>query len=183
MKKRIFVAINLPGRVKKKIEQEVENLTSSYRFLPPENWHLTLSFLGYQDDHSLSLIINTLKETANKFESPLIEFEKIIYGPPKKTPRMIWLLGSPETSSKLSIIKNSLEDALIDNGVRFRHEQRPYTSHLTLARFESRAKSSLSTIEKELPLKFEAESLDLMESHLRRTGAQYEALSRFNFLT
>lgn len=189
MKRRVFVAINLPEAAKKKIDAEAEKIKLVFeeqnffgcRFAPPENLHLTISFLGYQEDNSVALIADAAKETAKKFESPSIVFEKIIYGPPKGTPRMIWLSGSDKTSKNLAEIKNYLEDLLLENGVGFQQENRPYSTHLTLARLETTPKTSLPKIEKDFRLEFSAKNLDLMESHLKKTGAEYESLSGFNF--
>lgn len=202
MKRRVFVAINLPEAAKKKIDEEAEKIKlvfekqnfSGCRFAPPQNLHLTISFLGYQDDNSVALIADAAKETAKKFENPQVVFEKIIYGPPraslaplsgppKGTPRMIWLSGSDKTSKNLTEIKNYLENLLLENGVGFQQENRPYKTHLTLARFETAPKTSLPAIEKDFRVEFSAKNLDLMESHLKKTGAEYEPLSSFNFKT
>jgi 2'-5' RNA ligase len=188
MKRRLFVAINLPREIKQKLETEVEKLKKLFmeagfdiRFLLPENWHLTISFLGYQIEEDLNSIIEATQMTVKKFENPKIEFEKINYGPPDKPPRMIWLVGSKETSQKLTLIKDFLEKELINRGVRLvRREYRLFNSHLTLAKFEL-SRKSLPPIEKSFSHKFEAKSLDLMESHLKRTGAEYEILARFDF--
>lgn len=187
MKRRLFIAINLPVEIKQKLGAEVGELKELFikagldiRFLSAENWHLTLTFLGYQDDADINLIINALQAVAPKFDMPVIEFEKIIYGPPDKPPRMIWLTGTKETSKSLAAIKDELEKELIDQGVRFQRESRLFNAHLTLARFEL-SKKSLPDIEKSFSHEFGAKSLDLMESHLKRTGAEYEILSSFDF--
>jgi 2'-5' RNA ligase len=191
--KRIFIAINLPTEIKEKIAQIVERINiekilddSSFRWASPDNWHLTISFLGYQPDEAIGPILEAIKETAEEFPAPTVEFEKIIMAPPDKPARMVWLTGSKETSKSLGGIRSYLEDLLIKNGVRFRTENRPFNAHLTLARFQPN----------ELPgypinqlsnhpihqLSFTAGSLDLMESHLKRSGAEYEVLSELTFL-
>lgn len=186
MSKRIFIAVNLPESAKRKIEQEVERLRPLFyerdtRFLPSENWHLTLSFLAYQSDDSIGKIVSVCQRTAKIFSSPKIVFEKIVYGPPGKISRMIWLSGSPMTSRGLTSIKDELENELYDAGVRFRREERQFKAHLTLARFEAAPRGALPEIEKKWPLAFKAKTLDLMESHLKRSGAQYEILNNFAF--
>lgn len=154
---------------------------SDVRFLSPENWHLTIEFLSYQDDNSINLITKAITDTVQSFEAPIIEFEKIIYGPAGKTPRMIWLVGSAPTSEALSEIKDVLEKNLFEYGVRFRQEARKFNAHVTLARFESAKLDTLPPLEVLFTKSFEAESLDLMESHLKRSGAEYALLSRFDF--
>ncbi len=198
--KRLFIAINLPPHLKEIIAKSVNNKLISircgglpdeakdFRWLSPENWHLTLVFLGYQPDEKIPNILESVKTTTQSLISSkrpiLVEFEKIIWAPPDKPARMIWLCGTKETSESLGEIKNYLEDSLVKNGVRFRIENRPYNAHLTLARFnfiksDLRKEVGLPNIEN---LSFTAQSLDLMESQLKRTGAEYEILTRMDFL-
>ncbi len=205
--KRVFVAVNLPENLKKDLASAVDKIKPLFgagvRFLSTENYHLTVEFLGYQDDHSVSLISRALEKTAVEFQPPTIRFEKIIYGPAEKMPRLIWLTCDKETSFGLGKIKNFLEKELFALGVRFRQEHRLFNAHLTIARFEAMsqsrfARSGVARQNRELPplsagggsasggeisvnREFEAESIDLMESHLKRSGAQYEALSKFEF--
>ncbi len=202
--KRLFIAINLPEETKNKIEEIVNDLKISVnqridqlesvaeiKFLPKENWHLTISFLGYQPDEKIPNILESIKTTTQSLVSLkrpiLIEFERIILAPPGRTPRMIWLVGSKETSKILGTIKTKLEDELIKNGVRFKRENREYNTHLTLARFQSIfGTSDVPNMDIRRPkienISFIAQSLDLMESHLKRTGAEYEILSTLTFL-
>lgn len=195
--RRLFIAINLPEEIKREIARIITQINAneiSIRWLPPENWHLTISFLGYQLDEAISPIIESLKETVKNFSAPLMEFEKIIYGPPNKSPRMIWLAGTKETSKILSEIKNKLEDELIKNRVQFKKDNRGFNCHLTLARFlETRINTDLKQIDTDIirinqylnqhksAFAFYAKSFDLMESHLKRTGAEYEILASLTF--
>ena len=194
MRHRVFVAINLDEKTiieiaelidecRKKLPRGIEN---QIRFLPPENWHITLSFLGYQDEADIEKIKAVLEETAKGYPSTSsgnnlfeVRFERIIWGPLERTPRMIWLLGDGSTSKKLGEIKNRLEDILETNDVPFDRETRPLNAHITLARFDMRLPQPKPEIEKAVELRFEAKSLDLMESQLSRGGAQYTILQKF----
>lgn len=223
MKKRLFIAINLPQDTKEEIEKILEDLRNyenvparlrmgevqaggrkyeNIRFLPPENWHLTLTFLGYQPDEAIPSIIKSIKEAISILSRVIVlknglkvEFEKIIWAPPGRSPRMIWLLGNKKSSEVLSKIKNALEDELIKNNVKFQRETRPYNTHLTLARFhQARINADIDADlrglnisvnqrihQRESALSFQAQSLDLMESQLKRTGAEYQVLASSTF--
>ncbi len=184
--RRLFIAINLPENIKRQIENLVSQIKidADIRWIAPENWHLTITFLGYQPDEAIKLILESLKETAASFKTPEIKFEKIIFGPPNKSPRMIWLTTAKETSQKLSTIKIYLENALIKNGVRFKKENREYNGHLTLARFpQTQITPKINTSHRyESTLAFYATNLDLMESRLKKTGSEYEVLAKVDFL-
>lgn len=192
MRKRLFVAINLPDEIKDKIKEVVREIQPLFdgeiRFLKPDTWHITITFLGYQPEDATPAIIESIKlaipNHSQILKNSRIVFERIVLGPIGKRPRMIWLIATNETSKNLILIKNKLEDELIKKGVRFEREKRGLGSaHITLARFqvgeaEIREGFSLPKIEN---ISFTAESLDLMESHLKRTGAEYETLSKVDF--
>ncbi|KKQ23173.1 2'-5' RNA ligase [Candidatus Wolfebacteria bacterium RIFCSPLOWO2_01_FULL_38_11] len=186
MNRRLFIAINLPENIKDKIQEILKASPAYYddhiMFAKPENWHLTVSFLGYQPEEAINKIIESIKDTAKKFQNPLIEFEKIIWGPLNKPPRMLWMLGSIESAKKMEDIKNVVENNLKKNNIRFEKEERRFNCHLTLARFKT---GKVKTSEIELPkiekMAFNANSLDLIESHLNRSGAKYENLLAVKF--
>jgi len=185
---------------------------SVFRWIPKEQWHLTITFLGHQSDEAIEPILRSIKQTVQDYSNILknnrIVFEKIILAPPQKTPRMIWLIATKETSEMLGTIKNKLEDELVKNGIRFQRENRKYNAHLTLARFQqtrtyadpeadaprrygaglTRANADNISVNQRSNqresawLAFYAESLDLMESHLKPTGAEYEILAKVDFM-
>jgi len=178
--KRLFIAINLLRDIKEKIAQITQGPGQpAFRWLLPENWHLTIIFLGHQPDEAIQSILNSIKETVKNFLPPMIEFEKMILAPPQKQPRMVWLCGVKETSENLAAIKKNLENVLVENGVRFHRENREYSAHLTLARFRFFKEAGFPKIKK---LSFAARSLDLMESRLKRAGAEYERLAKVDFI-
>ncbi|MBU6500970.1 MAG: RNA 2',3'-cyclic phosphodiesterase [Patescibacteria group bacterium] len=190
MNRRLFIAINLDKRTKEGISRLVEEfktkipweLSSSIRFTPPENWHLTLSFLGYQDDEDIGVIMEAAQKAAKQFSPQNISLTETVYGPSERKPRMIWFLTDSYTEHNLAEIKNVLEDGLEEANVRFKREQRPFTGHLTLARLTTDfTADNLPTIGRDVHMQFEADGLDLMESELKRGGAEYTSLQKFLF--
>jgi len=185
--KRLFVSINIPVEIKSRLRRQVEvlkDLFPSARFMDEKNWHITLVFLGYQDDSALIPITKSIQEAANNFSISEINLSNISYGPIKGTPKMLWLNVALESSRLLSPIKIFLEDVLIKNGVGFKIENRIFNAHITLARFEEKIKENLPELPKnfeKLDWKFNAESLDLMESRLSKRGAEYEILQKYVF--
>ena len=192
--KRLFIAINLTEDIKKEIRRIIEEVDSkmhfskqpTFRWLPEENWHLTLTFLGGQPDKSIGSILESIKSAVLCIEPPLIEFGDVLFAPqkifggPDRPPRMIWLTTTKQTSEILGKIKNKLEDLLDKNGVKFRKENRKFQGHLTLARFEPlfRKETKLLRVG---DLIFTSQSLDLMESKLFRIGAEYIILEKVDF--
>ncbi|MDO8584761.1 MAG: RNA 2',3'-cyclic phosphodiesterase [bacterium] len=182
-KKRIFIAINLAPGVRdelgKHIADLVAELPESVRFVPPEFLHFTLTFLGDQTDETIGDIVSVMRDLVPQFTPPEIAITGVTYGPPGKAPRMIWAMTDEASSEAIGEIKTAIEDALSDRGVRFEREARKYLGHLTLARFE-RAEN-LPNIEMPISIRFIPESVDLMESGLKRSGAEYGLLTEIEF--
>ncbi len=197
MPRRVFVAINLDQAALSAIEKRVEGLKIRFpdrwvRFMPKENWHITISFLGNQDDTTVYKIAEILKHIVREIEPPKIAFEKFMYGPAPSHPRMIWLTTTKTTSETLETIKERLNGAFIQAGIYFRREHRGFNGHITLARlnFAEQNLSGLARLEnvpqlpffhESLSIAFETRSLDFMESHLGRLGAHYDILGEFSF--
>ncbi len=186
MKKRIFIAINLDQATRRAIETEVQELKTLFhdrvRFVDSENWHITISFLDYQEDPAIGLIVRALQEYAPQLAAPEVHFEKIHYGPSDRDRRMIWLVGSSQASAKLGVIKKDLDDRFMEAGIRFKREHRLFQAHLTLVRF-GYAPEALPALDRSIDCGFTAKSLDLMESVLKPAGPEYSLLSRFDFLS
>lgn len=185
MKHRVFIAINLPEDIKKK----VYDFRQKWDFLPVrwtkrDSLHLTLVFIGYVSDEEVVQICNLTKQLAAKHQPFFINFEKILYGPPLrqaqgKPPRMFWLKG--KASEELSRIKKELENTLIssDGLGAFRSEHRPFSPHITLARIkmgEWHNLEKLPEIEQDFKAGFAVNSLEVMESDLKKDGAEYAVL-------
>jgi len=182
-KRRIFIAINLPEKIKKKLmdyQSKWPNLP--IRWIKPENLHLTLAFLGYLSDEELLEVLKITKEVASRNSSFLINLKKIIYGPPKKMPpRMVWAEG--EKSEELGKLQKDLENSLLSSSFKGlpEPEARPYTPHITLGRiraweFRQIEPEERPKIAEEISLSFEVNSIEVMESVLKRGGAEYTIL-------
>lgn len=176
MKKRVFIAINLPEKLKKRAEIFREKFDYlPVRWTKEESLHLTLIFIGYASNEQILEICRLLKETADETEPFLIKFRKIILAPPGKPPRMIWAEG--EESKELSELKNKLEEAMLGENTGFNHkESRPIKPHITLARIKTgrwRELPSLPEISEEFNFEVPVQSIELMESDLRSDGAEY----------
>jgi len=133
-KHRVFVAINLPQKVK----NQIYNLKEKWRDLPGRftkkgSLHLTLVFLGYLDDQQIFSLINRLKKVKTPEAFDLV-FNKICYGPKGKKPRMIWLCG-PKIS-ELSVLRKNIENAI--GGNWYRRNAKEFSPHITLMRLRGR---------------------------------------------
>jgi 2'-5' RNA ligase len=111
----------------------------------------------------------------------LVNLKKIIYGPPKKMPpRMVWVEG--EKSKEFTQLRNDLEKSLLTSDkVHFSPEDRAFSPHITLGRIRSWEFRQIEPEERpevneEINLSFEVNSIEVMESQLKRGGAEYAVL-------
>lgn len=185
MNRRVFIAINLPESLKIKLAK----FQSKWSDLPAkwtkkENLHITLAFLGYVQDDEIPEILRKTEEIAKKHKPFQLNFNKICYGPPKKALRMVWAMG--EKSEELKGLQGDLENSL--SNLPFKKENRSYSSHITLARirqweFKQIEPEERPQIEELIDLSFEVNSIELMESQLKRTGAKYIVLQSMPLLS
>ncbi|MCD5396320.1 MAG: RNA 2',3'-cyclic phosphodiesterase [Candidatus Pacebacteria bacterium] len=178
---RIFIAINLPEDIKSKLLSFQKKWpTLPCRGVKKENLHITLIFLGNLDDNQLFETINTSKEVAKRHKPFLVKLEKICFGPPKKfPPRMVWVKGA--LNQGLANLQKDLEDSIFKlSTYKYKTKgARPFSPHITLARikvWEFRRLEDKPEIDEEIDLTFEVNSFEIMESFLKRSGAEYEIL-------
>lgn len=95
---------------------------------------------------------------------------------------MIWLRTDQATSALLGKMRDILENELAVRGVPFQSEMRAFSGHITLAKFTGETtRVLLPPIERPLQFNFPAASIDLMESELKRSSAEYTMLQSFPF--
>jgi len=179
-KRRLFIAINLPDNVKKRLAewQGKWNLDRKYiNWVRKENLHITLVFIGYVDDDETYEICKLVKKTAKRHESFHIDLERITIGPPDKTPRMFWAEGGK--SQELADLQNDLENAL-NIGTGFKKEVRPFRPHITLARFKYQIAKDLPKVDDVFKAEIPVDTIEVMQSNLHRSGPEYTILESVN---
>lgn len=185
MGRRIFLALNLPEEIKKKLVEYQEKWPGlPVRWTRKENLHITLIFLGYLSDQELSELCRICQEVASRNFSFTVNLKKIIYAPPKKMPpRMIWIAG--EKSKEFIQLREDLEKSLFtSNKISFSPEERDFSPHITLGRiraweFRKIEPEERPEMNEEIDLSFGVNSLEVMESQLKRGGAEYTILASF----
>ncbi|UCF05988.1 MAG: RNA 2',3'-cyclic phosphodiesterase [bacterium] len=182
---RLFFAVVTADSVKRIVERQIETFpvqNPPWRWIPPENYHMTLKFLGDVEEDRL----RELGEAALSV-APRIPPFRLAYGgfgvfPSLSRPRVIFY-ELKEGHEELATLAGALEGALEQIG--FPRERRPFRAHLTLARIKRplppQVRNLLTTVP---PLPGtpaqQVDSFVLMRSHLRRTGAVYEEIEQFD---
>jgi RNA 2',3'-cyclic 3'-phosphodiesterase len=177
---RIFIAINLPDSVKKNLSaQQLKWAELPCRWTRKENLHITLAFLGYLNDEELVELCKITREIASRHDPVMIKLNKIIYAPKNQPPRMIWVEG--EENQELEKLQKDLANSL---PVEKEKENKQYVPHITLGKikqmeFKIIEPEERPQIDESISLSFEASSIEIMESELKRGGPEYELVESF----
>lgn len=187
MIKRVFAAINLSPEIENKLVEFQKNWpTLPCRWLKKETFHLTLAFLGNRNEQELEKIFKAVKQTTEKNAAFSIFLNKVCYGPEKKIPpRLIQVQG--EKSAAFYQLKQDLSEFLAKT-INFVPEKRESVPHITIARIKKWDWRQIEPeqrpeINLEISLEIPVKSIEIMEAHLKPTGAEYEALKSFCLIT
>lgn len=177
---RLFVALDLPHQVKDELARAVETLQEvlpGARWVPRENLHLTLAFLGEVPDERLRAISSAVGEAAGGLVDFSTHLEGIGGFPSARRARVVWA-GLADPAGGIAGMAEVVASALEPLG--FVREERALTAHVTLARL--RAPRLLPPVAVDLDrTPFPVERLTLFRSRLGRPAPRYEALATFPF--
>ena len=183
---RLFVALEIPGEIRGALAaflKELRAIAPQAKWVRADNLHATLKFLGEVEPCKLAAVKTALAEIRSP-RAVVLDFRGLGFFPNEKRPRVFW--AGMEASPNLAPLAADVDQALHKLG--FPPEERPFTPHLTLARFNppglpplleaaaqqnhSRSFGSLTTRE-----------FHLIESKLKPTGAEYTNLQSFPFVS
>lgn len=186
-KHRIFVAINLPDDIKRElVKYHKKWLELPAKWTNFNNLHITLEFLGDLTDEELGEVCVSVKEAVVKHNSFNINLNKVLYGPPGlrsgQVPKMIWVMG--DRPDELLSLKTDLQRFLLKT-VRFAPEKRTSLLHVTLAKIREWEWKKIEPeerpeINENIDFTFTVESIEVMESVLKRGGPEYTIIESYN---
>ena len=127
---RLFVAIELPEQVKAELGLICCGLPGA-RWVPPEQFHLTVCFIGETGGALRKAIHEALAIV--KYPAFSVQLHGIGFFPPRKTPHTLWV-GLKESDS-LHQLHKKIQTKLTALGLEF--EQRNFAPHVTLARLRN----------------------------------------------
>lgn len=132
---RAFIAIELPQHLQEAIEKQTARLrqvlgTDLIRWVPAQNMHLTLKFLG----DIASTHVDFLKQLLTREATQHSQFDLQIGGlgsyPNSRRPRVLWVgLHAP---ADLTSLQKSIEAGTTRLG--YEQEERAFSPHLTIGR-------------------------------------------------
>ena len=180
---RLFTAINLSDRSRQLLLDKVNilknNIEQDLKWVDPENWHVTLKFLGDTKKEKAEKVKEDITQIASFNKSFPVILNKVGAFPHLNHPKVLYV-GVNEGFAELTQIQEKLENKLYERG--YSRENRRYTPHLTLAR--SRKNTNFNILSDKLKnfaeknnfikIYFKADRISLMKSELTSQGPIYE---------
>ena len=178
---RLFIATDLPASLLQTIagvQQQLNQVTESARWVRPESMHLTLKFLGEVAHERLAAIDRRLR----RIRTPpfKVRASGVGFFPNGRAPRVFWVgIVSPD----LRDLAARVDEQTVELG--FPSEKRPFSPHLTLARGRGNRRLDSALVGESGRFSarefgtFTTDRFCMYQSMLRPAGAIYEKLFEY----
>jgi len=169
--RKVFVGIQLPALVRKKLAKKIEKWQDlPIIWIKKDNFHITLSFIGYVSDESIVDICRNISQAVAKIAVFDIRFGNIKLGPEKDKPNLIWLEG--DSSDELK----NLDEIIAKNLGVFTEKRKEFRPHVTLGRLRAKKWETLPEkpeIFEKFSVSVPVESVDVFESREENGKRKY----------
>lgn len=149
------------------------------RWVASENLHLTLKFLGDVSQEKIPEIKLVLQKAVKQYGVLRLNAKGLGCFPNAARPSVIWI-GLDGDMERLKLLAEQVENGLFEIG--FPAENRPFSPHLTIGRVKA-GHSAIGEAVQQFVLgevaAWENDSIHLMQSTLKPSGAEYQALADF----
>ena len=186
---RLFVAVEIAPQVRSKITRYLNSHVTDLkriRWVAPDQFHMTLKFLGDVPQTEIHHVIRALKNACMRSEPFDLVFEDVGAFPNAECPRTLWV-GVSEGIEESSDLAEAIDEELA--GIGYPRESRRFTPHLTVGRVKKSVPGDCSTgldaflLPAKGPLFFgvsSVTSVTLFSSELSRGGPKYEPLAEID---
>lgn len=184
---RLFIALPVPQVVK----QEIQRVQERFRLeLPegcatwtrPDQWHLTLKFLGNVEVARVGTLTDAVGATCARFAPLRLRAERVGGFPDLRKPRVVWV-GVCDEGNQLAGLAKAVEDAAADFTSAEREGK--FTGHITIVRIRNIKRPQadiLANLAQGLTQhvfgEWTADAVELMRSQLASGGAKHMCLTR-----
>ena len=167
---RLFVALELPHEARLRLARLGTGLPGA-RWLPPENYHLTLRFLGEMPGHRAEELDGAL--AALRGRGFVLQLSGVGVFEKAGRPQALW--AGVDRNPQLDHLQAKIETAV--QRVGFEPERRRFTPHVTVARLDNAPPNKLAEwVQAHNLLRMEPISVEhftLFSSRLGKDGAVY----------
>ncbi len=184
---RLFLALDLPPEARAaaaEVGRELKASGADVKWVPPQNLHVTLKFLGEAGEGLLEPITQGMQAACAGHRALELGLAGVGAFPGRGRPQVVWL-GLSGALAELAELAAAMEERMEPLG--FKPERRPFAAHLTLGRLRrgrrggkpappaamSRAIAALAGWRGP---QFSGQRVVLMKSELTPAGARYQPL-------
>lgn len=177
---RCFFAIDLTADAKKTLSEYTEQLRHTIKsplvkWSKPENYHITLRFLGATPTQCVPQLIEQTKIALKTIQPFTLTLNTAQFFPPEKSARALVLGVSP--AAPLIKIAYCLEPMLIASG--FNANTKPLLPHLTIARLNKPTPLTLTHIPT-ISMQLLIDRISFFHSELTAAGSIYHLLGEYS---
>ena len=181
LEKRIFIGIPISSKIKSilsSIKTSIHSSRDIIKWIPPENIHLTLSFLGNISEREISNVIQSI-ENGITFKFFKIKVEGLGVFPSTNFPKILWV-GISNGVDELTLLHQFIEKSVRE--YKSFNKKEKFMPHITIARIRRSQRKIdvlpfLNTVYS--PIELDINSICLYESLLSPEGVQYKVLTEF----
>jgi len=176
---RAFIAVAISSDVRRalgELQSTLRRRGLSLRWVPPENLHFTLKFLGDMDPALVEPMGEALRALAARTRPFKLSVGGVGAFPNLRAPRVLWV-GLRQGAEPLMALAEEVSRLVHDFPTQADHK--PFKPHLTIARVKERRPQRIVIPETLLGAGFGScpcERLLLMKSDLSPSGARYTPL-------
>ena len=178
---RLFVAIPIPQPLKAYILEHGNTFAApGLRLTLPENLHLTGIFLGNVDADQIPDIEDELADIASRHHCFTLKPRIIEAGPNARRPKVLWTLMW-ESQPFLNLVKDFRTE--LNRFAQHPDERKP-KPHITLGRYKKNYQPPrpLRPVETIDGPEMEVTQIELWESKLKKSGAEYGSMGEWGLL-
>jgi 2'-5' RNA ligase len=177
---RLFVALEIPQDVRELVDgaiAPIRDLHPRGRWVPTQNQHVTLKFLGPTWPRLLGWVSEAVEGVARASRPFSSRVEGFGAFPSWRRARVLWAALN-DADGRMSALAEELGRALAEE---FAPERRAFTPHLTVARFDPPVELDPEWARGRAPASaaFPVDRIVLFRSHLRRPAPVYEVVGEF----
>jgi 2'-5' RNA ligase len=182
---RAFIAIELSAEIRRSLDRVSKGLRQQLqgvpvRWVPADNIHLTLKFLGNVSLANLDVLKKLIQSEASRYASFEFSVGDVGAFPSIRRPRVVMVhVQAPAT---LASLQRGLEEQ--SRRLGYEPERRPFTPHLTIGRVSNNASNAqiqligqtLETAKVGFLGAMQVQAVSLFQSDLQPSGAVYTCL-------
>jgi len=183
---RLFVAIEVPATVRTEMAKAQHCLRqtvaeTSARWTRPEQFHLTLRFLGSVDAASTEPLLDSLGAACQSIPAFQLRSSRIGFFPNRKAPRVVWA-GVQDNENQLLKLHATVEEATSSFTAEKAEER--FTGHITFGRLKGLHRSEVNVLTKAAENlsatsfgEWTAREIHLIRSDISSRGAEHISLA------